>query len=503
MVDKKDKIGLGLPASCPDCLMFRPVAQQGTRYFRALVVAFVGVIGMPLAACRHDDVDERSTGQGGSAASGGATASIGASGSGGNAAASGGAAGAGAGSSPAAIGGAGGRGDGGAAWAGGRSVTGGSLTRGTGGAQSGGGNDAAASGGVQGLGGATASGGAGGSGGSVSAQSVPSGDIVAIVQSSKAQATDITQDEIRAMVADAVAQAGGLGFLKAGQTVVVKPNLLVSTSDGFRTLLPVTTNGITADWRVTKAVTELVRERIGSSGKLLIMEGSTESTTQAFSRLGYTTANFGTDVDEFIPLEGSSCSDRSTNGLVQKTAASGKSYWMNERYAKADAVISVAVMKTHFQAGVTGGVKNLGIGATPASQYAKSGCGRDQQTLLPHTLTPLSSFIADYYSLKPASFVVMDGLQGIQHGPLPAWGGGNYNNDRMNMRLILASSRAVALDTVEATVMGCDAKKVPHLANLEAAGYGTTDLGKITVVGKSIAEVRKSFAGPAFACPGN
>jgi len=328
--------------------------------------------------------------------------------------------------------------------------------------------------------------------------------VVAMVQSSQAQATDITQDEIRSLVTDAVTQAGGFGFLKAGQTVVVKPNLLVSTSDGRSTLLPVTVNGVTADWRVTKAVTELVRAQIGSSGKILIMEGSTESTTQAFSRLGYTAANFGTDVDEFIALEGTSCSDRTTTGLVQKAASGGKQYWVNQRYLNADAIISVACMKTHIQAGITGGVKNLGIGTTPASQYASSGCSRDQINLIPHSpIEPLSQFIADYYSLKPADFVVMDGLQGIQHGPLPAWGGGNYANDKMNMRLILASKNAVALDTVESLVMKCDPTKVPSLTKLEALGFGTTNISKISVVGKQISDVAKPFAGGQTAvCPG-
>ena len=97
----------------------------------------------------------------------------------------------------------------------------------------------------------------------------------------------------------------------------------------------------------------------------------------------------------------------------------------------------------------------------------------------------------------------MDGLQGIQHGPLPAWGGGNYNSDRMNMRLILASSNAVALDTVESLVMKCDPTKVPYLTKLESLGYGTTDSAKITVVGKQISEVGKPFAGGQTAvCPG-
>lgn len=329
------------------------------------------------------------------------------------------------------------------------------------------------------------------------------GYLVAVVQSSKAEAKEIDQAEIRTLVSDAIDKAGGLDFIQTGQTVVLKPNLLVSTSDGFQTLLPVQVNGITADWRVAKAVAELVRAKVGPSGKILVMEGSTESTTQAFSRLGYTTANFGTDVDEFIALEGTSCSDRATTGLVQRPAAAGKQFWINKRYLEADVIISLPVMKTHIQAGITGACKNLGIGSTPASQYAKNGCGRDQRTLIPHSpVEPLSQFIADYFSLRPADFVLMDALQGVQHGPLPAWGGGNYAKDTMNMRLILASRNAVALDTVETAIMDCNPKKVPHLTKLEALGLGTTDLAKISVVGKQISDVKKTFAGPSFACPG-
>jgi uncharacterized protein (DUF362 family) len=354
---------------------------------------------------------------------------------------------------------------------------------------------------VAGTGGASKGGAsavAGSTGGSAAAPYV-----VAVVQSSKAAASDIDQAEIRTLVSDAIDKAGGLDFIKTGQTVVLKPNLLVSTSDGFQTLLPVQVNGITADWRVAKAVAELVRAKVGTAGKILVMEGSTESTPQAFSRLGYTAANFGTDVDEFIALEGTSCSDRTATGLVQKPAAGGKQYWINKRYLEADVVISLPVMKTHFQAGITGGCKNLGIGSTPASQYAKNGCGRDQRTLVPHSpVEPLSQFIADYFSLRPADFVVMDALQGVQHGPLPAWGGGSYAKDTMNMRLILASRNAVALDTVETSIMDCNPKKVPHLTNLEALGLGTTDLAKISVVGKQIGDVKKTFAGPSFACPG-
>ena len=96
----------------------------------------------------------------------------------------------------------------------------------------------------------------------------------------------------------------------------------------------------------------------------------------------------------------------------------------------------------------------------------------------------------------------MDALQGIHHGPAPAFeskpndaGYWDYASSTKNMRLILAGKNAVAVDTIEALVMKCDPKKVPHLTKLEADGLGTTDTAKIEVVGKQIADVAKPFAG--------
>jgi uncharacterized protein (DUF362 family) len=173
-------------------------------------------------------------------------------------------------------------------------------------------------------------------------------------------------------------------------------------------------------------------------------------------------------------------------------------------------------MKTHSTAGITGGVKNLGIGTTPVGQYAAApvslldggvsqDCSRGQTSAyIDHTnAETLGQFIHDYYSIRPADFVVMDGLQGLQNGPASVWAGTNYTNDRMNMRLILAGKNAVAVDTIEALVMKCDPQKVPHLTKLEADGFGTTDTARITVVGQQVADVAKPFVGKQTdICPG-
>jgi uncharacterized protein (DUF362 family) len=333
-----------------------------------------------------------------------------------------------------------------------------------------------------------------------------------MAQSSKANATDLTTQDVADLVKSAVTQAGGLDFIKTGQTVVLKPNLVVAYTDHYRmSPADVTVNGIATDWRVVKAIADLVREKIGSGGKILVMEGSTMSTTTAYTMLGYTKTNMSA-VDEFIAIEGTSCTDRTTTALVQKTGNSGAQYWANKRYVEADVVISVPTMKTHLSAGITGAVKNLGIGTTPMGQYSvasssssASDCTRGQtagaNSIDHSTPEALGAFIRDYYSLRPADFAVVDGLQGIEHGPAPAFeakpgdaGYWDYASCKKNMRLIVAGKNAVAVDTVEALVMKCDPKKVPHLTKLEADGLGTTDIAQITVVGKQIAEVAKPFA---------
>lgn len=324
--------------------------------------------------------------------------------------------------------------------------------------------------------------------------------VVAVVQSQRATAEQIPDQEIAMLVEQAITTAGGFDFIRDGQTVVLKPNLVNTITTGNQPL-PATVNGVTTDWRVTKTVAELVRKR-NPAGKILVMEGSTESTGEAFAKLGYTAENFGTAVDEFIALEGDSCANRSSEGLVQRAGRSGRTHWMNARFLGADVVISLAVLKTHAHAGITGAVKNLGVGMTPSSQYSSGKCARGQsERYIDHSRAGLPKFIVDYYGLRRADFAVIDGLQGVQNGPNPLWvGGGDYEADKMNMRLIMAGRDAVAVDTIESLIMGCDPKNIDYLAALESSGFGVADPTAIQVVGKAVDAVKKEFKGPEWAC---
>jgi uncharacterized protein (DUF362 family) len=328
-----------------------------------------------------------------------------------------------------------------------------------------------------------------------------------MVQSPKAQATDLTMSDVADLVGSAVSQAGGFDFIEDGQTVVLKPNLPTFYVDAGITVASTTASGTATDWRVVKAVADLVRAK-DPTGTILVMEGSTLPTNLVYTLLGYTSDNFGSSVDELIALEGTACNDTSTTALEQRTARSGKQYWVNSRYRAADVVISIPTMATDAWAGIGGAVESMGIGATPAGQYGSAASQDDcTRTKIDHSSPEtMGAFIRDYFSIRTADFVVMDGLQGLEHGPIPAWddsGTYDYASSLMNMRLILAGRNAVAVDTVEALVMKCLPDKVPYLTGLQADGLGTTDTAKITVVGKQVSDVAKPFAGKQTdICPG-
>lgn len=355
------------------------------------------------------------------------------------------------------------------------------------------------------TGGGASSAGSGAWGGSSGGTGAPF--VVALLQSPLPQAAAITTAEVADLVSRAVLQAGGLDFVRDGQTVVLKPNLPTVYQDDGETLASPTANGICTDWRVVKAVADLVRAK-NPSGQILVMEGSTFATSIAFAALGYTSANLGSSVDELIALEGASCTDPSTAELEQVTSTSGKQYWLNRRYLSADVVISIPTLATDAWAGIGGAVPSMGIGSTPAGQYSTGDNPNDCTRSKIDRSSPETTgdFIRDYYAIKPADFVVVDGLQGLEHGPLPALEQRelDYASSLKNMRLVLAGRNAVAVDTMLALLMRCDPKKVPHLTKLEAAGLGTTNVAEIQAIGVQPTEVAKPFASrQGEICPGN
>lgn len=336
---------------------------------------------------------------------------------------------------------------------------------------------------------------------------------VGIVQSEEANAEDIDFEELNTMVRSAVQLAGGFDTLiQEGDTVVLKPNVISSRTEGG-VLFPQTANGIATDYRIIQIVANMVRE-YNTSGKIFIIEASGNGVTRSnIEELGYYNV---TGIDSIILLDEfeGAWYDATAADLVEVNLPEGKNlynslnkYYLNTIYKKAQVLISLPCLKTHMLTGITGSVKNVGIGATPVRMYG-NGPGFDdivkaaRWNIINHgdfysTSAPLDNWIHDFYMCRPVDYTITDGLQGAEFGPYPG-GAGNVNitlsSVQKNKRLILAGKDAVATDAVHALIVGANPYNIGHLQFLAKDDIGCINPSLIRVNGKPIHEIKEAFS---------
>ena len=332
------------------------------------------------------------------------------------------------------------------------------------------------------------------------AQAFADGTTVSIVQSDAEKAEEITDSEIERMVHEAVEGSGGLeGVVSNGQTVVLKPNLVQIRVDSTQELLSQTVNGVTTDWRVTNAVANMVRE-VNPDGKIYVMECSaTGRTKDNMEYLHYTVASMPA-VDAFFAFEEDSgdWQDFNSPKVVKVTLENGllhKEYYFNKLFYDADVIISVPCLKTSSGVVVTAALKNVSLGAPPGNIYGISAeRPGSRMNMVSHKIVDgeLDKWIYDYYMCKPINFVVVDGLQGFQSGPVPM-SGERKETDKMNMGLIIAGRDAVAVDTACALITGWDPESIGYLNHFRTNGVGRATIPEILVAGENVADIRKNF----------
>lgn len=341
-----------------------------------------------------------------------------------------------------------------------------------------------------------------------------------------AHTKDMTFDEIKDTVRKAVNRAGGLkGIIKNGDRVILKPNLMTLYINSSGEKLYPEMNGITTDYRVTRAVAQLVRE-LNPRGKIYVMESSAfQQTRPTMAALNYTKEKIP-EVDQFVCLEECAQYEEWTSpGLTTVTLPRGTGiypdsmkpnrspeFYLSKLYHQADVLISIPVLKNHHIAGITGAIKNVAIGSSPPSIYGAKGeltvtqatpkyalekwgplIVLERSKKINHKPFYLGLWIHDYYLCKPPDFVVTDGLQGSQNGPdIPSsCKQESIEDNRMNMRVILAGKDPIAVDTVHALAIGFDPYKVNHVVNLSAVGCA--DATRLRINGDPVHTIRKDF----------
>jgi uncharacterized protein (DUF362 family) len=323
----------------------------------------------------------------------------------------------------------------------------------------------------------------------------------------------VVSAEVETMVQEAVALVGGLDdVVSPGDQVVLKLNLVMS---GFYP-----GEGITTDPRVARAMVRLCQQ--AGAGEVILADGAGGGTGgRDVTKYAFRDAGYDSNMDMIDDETGVQLVDLNEAGALWPATPDPDKvtlvsipngvlrteYYVPNLILDCDVLISVPLIKNHWNTAITGALKNR-IGCAPADIYHSSGGTQSKQSVahlvdagFPRNVsgqypvppaTSVGNKIAHYTTVdlnlvRPNDFVLFDGLVGNTDGPI--------GQDQPNpyMGLIMASRDSVAADAVETLIMGYDPTYIEHIAWANERGLGTLDTAYITVVGDSVMSVRQDF----------
>jgi uncharacterized protein (DUF362 family) len=275
-----------------------------------------------------------------------------------------------------------------------------------------------------------------------------------------------TPDEIKTSLMNLMNDLGGLeAFVGKGDTVVVKPNVVAD--HGLRN--GVYQGGIVTDIGLVRALIEILLTR---AENIVIAEGSSinrAETTKLFAHYGYDTLK---DIDPARV----SLVDLNTDKLVRKAVPGGKRMRSREiplTLEKADAIINLPVMKTHFAALTSLSIKNLQGAIPPLEKY------------MTHFFGLWQNLINIHHLVKPKLHII-DGLT-AQEGFGPIYG------TPKTMNLLIGGTNPVAVDAMTMRIMGLDPALSPPVFLAHMQGLGPMKSDDISIIGTPVRDVQSPF----------
>jgi uncharacterized protein (DUF362 family)/NAD-dependent dihydropyrimidine dehydrogenase PreA subunit len=270
-------------------------------------------------------------------------------------------------------------------------------------------------------------------------------------------------EAVRSAVASSLAPLGGIGrFVKPGERVLVKPNLLASRPPEA---------AVTTHPSVVRAVVDEVQ---GAGAEAVIGDSpGGRNAGQSYERLLRRTGMRGV-------AEATGCGvvsfDDATAEVQAPQARSFKKFTVAKAVIDADRVIVLPKLKTHQLTYYTGGVKIL-YGYIPGLRKAEYHLhtGTDAETF--------SDLLLDLHSALPPTLAVMDAVVGME-------GQGPSNGNPREIGLVLASGSCTALDLVACSIVGFDPLQIPTVRKAGERGIGPKDIGETEILGEAVSDVR-------------
>lgn len=269
---------------------------------------------------------------------------------------------------------------------------------------------------------------------------------------------ETSPDSLRTLVK----KCGGLKGIRGSDRTFIKPNL-VALDDSF----PMPLYGVVTTTRLVHDMVILLKEHGVTS--ITIGEGSVYGknfgmpTEQVFEALGYA---------ELSKRYGIRLMDLHREPF-KKEDFGDYSLQISEPALSSDVFINMPVMKTHNQAMVSLGLKNL------------KGCLSMKSRKVCHSADgSLDKYLARFVEKLTPDLTVIDGIYGLEKGPF-------YTGNAVRMNAMVASTDPLSADLVGAAVAGFDPVEIPHIRFCAERQERSADPESALLDGDEIASVHR------------
>jgi len=275
------------------------------------------------------------------------------------------------------------------------------------------------------------------------------------------------EELLDAALEEALSGLGGISsFIKPGQKVLLKPNLLMSAGPE----LAVTTHPLFVKCVAKQVLRAKAVPFIGDSpgGLPLDME-------KVYQKAGYleTAKELGIETVNFL-----------SSGTVEVPSPHNKlipALSISKKALEFDAIINLPKLKTHALTRFTGAVKNM-FGCVP-------GFHKSQFHFIAPDPEDFAGLIADVFAATRPVLNIMDAVTCME-------GMGPSAGEIKKVGLVLASCDGVALDSIASKIIGFDPFDVPVTRIAFKNGTGEARLSHIDIFGADISAVSVKFKKP-------
>jgi len=262
----------------------------------------------------------------------------------------------------------------------------------------------------------------------------------------------------------AIELCGGFEKLSRNDRVLIKPN------NCFRHKIMPPYGMVTTSW-IIDGVVQLLLEHgckdisIGEGAIIGILDELEPYTKRGFK---------GTGIEKIAKKYGIKLLDFNT-GAFQELDLGGVKVQVSRAALDTDFLINVPVLKTHFQAKVSLGFKNL------------KGCLSKDSKRRFHISKRLDPLICLLNEAIQSDLVIIDGIYMLERGPETLVGVAHRKD------LIIASPDVFECDVVGATILGIDPAQVDYLREFVQRHGRSFDISTIQIKGENIESLKEQL----------